>query len=149
MYTNQRNSTNIGHSASRRQFLRLSVASLSLIGAGSLAACSVSKGEPSIRFVYPDQGVRVPETNVPVQVAISNFNLVRANQAARAGEGHVHFFIDVPASSIADGAMIPLDKPKLYVHAGASPLTTRTLTLAPGLHTIMAVIARNMADPSS
>ena len=126
---------------SRRQFLRLSLAGLSFAGAGSLTACSAQTSTPRIRFIYPDQGVRVPETSVLVQVAVRNFNLVRANQAARVGEGHVHFFIDMPASSIADGAMIPLDQPKAYIHVGVPPLTTRTLTLAPGLHTITAVVA--------
>ncbi|WP_169237519.1 hypothetical protein [Candidatus Roseilinea sp. NK_OTU-006] len=49
------------------------------------------------------------------------------------GEGHLHLFIGVPASAIADGQIIPLDQTDKYVHMGAPPFTTRTLALLPDI----------------
>lgn len=125
---------------SRRKFIRVASITLS-IGVGSaLAACAPASREPSMRFVYPTSGVRVPESRVPIQVEVRNFRLVRPG-APQPGEGHLHLFIDVPASAIADGEIIPLDQTDKYVHMGAPPFTTRTLTLSPGIHTITAVMA--------
>lgn len=125
---------------SRRKFIRAASITLS-IGVGSaLAACAPASREPSMRIVYPEPGARVPEAKVPIHVQVRNFRLVRPG-APQPGEGHLHLFIDVPASAIADGQIIPLDQTDKYVHMGAPPFTTRTLSLSPGVHTITAVMA--------
>ena len=64
--------------------------------------------------------------------------------APKDGEGHIHFFIDVPASSVAVGQVIPTDQPTKYIHAGKTPYTNREVDLTPGQHTIT-VVAANAA----
>lgn len=125
---------------SRRRFLRSSSVILGVSWAGLLAACAPASREPSMRIVYPAQGARVPSTQVPIQVDVRNFRLVRPGPP-QPGEGHLHLFIDVPADAIAVGEIIPLDQTDKYLHMGAPPFTTRTLTLTPGVHTVTAVMA--------
>jgi len=122
---------------SRREFLRFAAG----VGAtaGLMAACSAPSREPRMTWVYPTEGTRVPDSDVPLQVAVRNFSLVRAG-APQANQGHLHFFIDVPADSIADGQLIPTDQADKYVHAGAPPFNTRTVALTPGVHTVTAVM---------
>lgn len=135
---------------SRRRFL--GTATLTITSMGALAACAPATREPVMHFVYPEQGARVPEGNVALDVLVRNFNLVRGNTSPRAGEGHLHFFINTPADEIADGQVIPLDQPEKYVHAGTPPFNTRTVNLPPGVHTITAVMADSahlkLADPA-
>ncbi|MBP7601347.1 MAG: DUF4399 domain-containing protein, partial [Thermoflexales bacterium] len=57
------------------------------------------------------------------------------------GEGHVHFFVDTPASTVPVGKVVPLDQANVYVHAGKEPFTSRELELSPGRHTITVVMA--------
>ena len=124
----------------RREFIRMAGIAFGVATAGSLVACAPASREPEMRIVYPEQGARVSSAQVSVQVEVRNFRLVRPG-APKPGEGHLHLFIDVPASAIADGQIIPLDQTDKYVHMGAPPFTTRTLTLSPGVHTITAVMA--------
>jgi|YNPBryunderm2012_1023409.scaffolds.fasta_scaffold02223_10 hypothetical protein len=124
----------------RRAFVRLLGWAFGLTATGALAACAPATGEPEIQFVYPRQGVRVPSTQFTVQLAVRNFRLVRP-AAPRPGEGHLHLFINVPASDIPDGQIIPLDQKDKYIHLGAPPFTSRVLTLPPGVHTLTAVMA--------
>jgi hypothetical protein len=122
---------------SRREFLRFAAGFGAT--AGLMAACSAPSREPRMTWVYPTEGTRVPDRDVPLQVAVRNFSLLRAG-APRPNEGHLHFFIDVPADSIADGQLIPTDQADKYVHAGAPPFNTRTVALTPGVHTVTAVM---------
>ena len=113
----------------------------------ALAACSASApsaGKATLRIVSPAAGATVKGPAVKVEVEATNFKLLAANPTAKEGEGHVHFFIDVPASSVKVGDAIPLDQPKVYVHAGKEPFTSRELTLTAGKHTIMVVAADSL-----
>ena len=94
-----------------------------------------------MRFIYPTPGTRVPSRKFSLQIAVDNFRLVRANQAPRPGEGHLHVFIDVPHTEIGEGQLIPLDQPQKYLHIGAPPYDRRSIELAPGVHTLTAVMA--------
>jgi hypothetical protein len=97
----------------------------------------------SLTIVAPASGATVTGPKVKVEADAKNWNLVAAaGSAATPGEGHLHFFIDVPASSVAAGQAIPAGDPK-YVHAGAAPLTSRELELSPGQHTITVVAANS------
>ena len=113
----------------------------------ALAACgsaAPATGKAALRIVSPAAGATVKGPLVKVEVESSSFKLLAANPIAKDGEGHLHFFIDVPASSVKVGESIPLDQPKLYVHAGKEPLTSRELTLTPGKHTITVVVADSL-----
>lgn len=126
---------------SRRGFMRALSVSAGVIALGTLSACAASSREPSLRIVYPEQGARVPVTPVPISVDVRNFRLVNPGLAPRANEGLVHFFIDVPADSIADGQAIPLNQLDKYAAAGPGNLRSRVIPLQPGVHTITAVMA--------
>ena len=99
---------------------------------------------PSLTIIAPATGATVTGPKVKVEAEAKNWQTVAAaGSAVTPGEGHLHFFIDVPASSVAVGQAIPTGDPK-YVHAGAAPLTGRELELSPGQHTII-VVAGNSA----
>ena len=99
---------------------------------------------PTMRITAPVDGSKVKGPKITFEVAVDGYTLTTANQVAKEGEGHLHFFIDVPASSVPVGQGIPLDQPKAYVHAGKEPFTSRALELAPGKHTITVVMANSV-----
>jgi hypothetical protein len=97
--------------------------------------------QPTLKIVGPADGATVQGPKVKVDVTVDNFKLVAAGAAPAEGEGHVHFFVDVPATSVAVGQPIPATTANpAYIHAGAAPFTSRELTLTPGKHTITAVV---------
>lgn len=97
---------------------------------------------PHLKVVSPKKGAKVASP-VTMVVAVDEFKLVAAGTPLADGEGHLHFFIDVPASNVKPGALIPLDSLARYVHAGKEPFDRRDLTLAPGRHTITVVAANS------
>ena len=112
-----------------------------------LAACAqliVPAGaspDSAMTIVSPKDGATVKGPTVPVEVAVTNWTLVPAGAPVAEGEGHLHFFIDVPASSVAVGKAIPATAGNAaYVHLGKDPLTHHDLTLTPGKHTITVVM---------
>ena len=108
----------------------------------TLAACAQNPGAGStMSIVSPAAGAKVKGPKVTVMVDVTGFTLVPANQAPVAGEGHVHFFVDTPASTVPVGKVVPLDQANVYVHAGTEPFTSRELELSPGRHTITVVMA--------
>jgi len=99
---------------------------------------------PSLKIVAPAIGATVTGPKGKVEVDAKNWKTVApAGSPVTPGERHLHFFIDVPASSVAVGQAIPTGDPK-YVHAGGALLTDRELELSPGQHTIT-VVAANAA----
>ena len=110
-----------------------------------MAGCgTAAPAGPAISITSPAAGATVSGATTKIEVAVTNFNLVDANIAPKDGEGHLHFFIDVPASTVAVGQVIPLDDASKYVHAGKAPYNTRDIPLAKGKHTIT-VVAANAA----
>lgn len=117
---------------------RLLIAALVLV----LAACAQTPGAGStMSIVSPAAGAKVKGPKVTVMVDVKSFKLVPANQSPVAGEGHIHFFVDTPASTVPVGKVVPLDQANVYVHAGKEPFTSRELELTPGRHTITVVMA--------
>jgi Domain of unknown function (DUF4399) len=110
-----------------------------------LAACSPASSAPAekpvMRILSPAADARLPAGKVKTDVDVRGYTLVAANALVKTGEGHLHFFIDVPASSVPAGQAVPLDQPKTYVHAGKAPYTSREIELTPGEHTIKVVMA--------
>ena len=108
----------------------------------ALAACAQAPGAGStMSIVSPAAGAKVKGPKVTVTVDVRSFKLVPANQLPVAGEGHIHFFVDAPASTVPVGKVVPLDQANVYVHAGKEPFTSRELELSPGRHTITVVMA--------
>jgi Domain of unknown function (DUF4399) len=106
----------------------------------ALAACGAGAA-PSITITSPADGATVKGPKVKVEVAVANWQLAPAGAPAAEGSGHLHFFIDTPASAIPAGQTIPpTDVNPAYIHAGKDPLNSRELTLTPGKHTITVVM---------
>ena len=78
----------------------------------TVAACAQNPGAGStMSIVSPAAGAKVKGPKVTVMVDVKGFTLVPANQAPVVGEGHVHFFVDTPASTVPVGKVVPLDHP--------------------------------------
>ena len=105
-----------------------------------LSACSAGAA-PSITIISPADGATVKGPKVKIDVAVANWQLAPAGSPAAEGSGHLHFFIDTPASAVPIGQAIPpTDTNPAYIHAGKDPLNSRELTLSPGKHTITVVM---------
>ena len=113
-----------------------------LLPFASPAEAAVRHQGPHLKIVSPKKGAKVASP-VTIIATAKDFKLVPATTPLADGEGHLHFFIDVPASNVKPGAMIPMDSTARYVHAGKEPFDRRELTLAPGKHTITVVAANS------
>jgi len=104
-------------------------------------ACSAQAPStvPIMTITEPTNGAILQGPRVKITVQVVNWKLVDAGSPVAQGEGHLHFFIDQPASAIPVGQLIPTRDPA-YVHVGATPYTSRELDLRPGQHTITAVM---------
>jgi hypothetical protein len=123
------------------QYTRTSALASLLLGlALLLAACDI-KPPPSIKIVSPADGATVKGPKVKVEVAVESWTLMPAGSPAADATGHLHFFIDTPASAVPVGQAIPPTTANAaYIHAGKDPLSSRELELSPGKHTITVVM---------
>src|SRR3982751_5095876 len=102
-----------------RRFVLAGVA-LTLILA--LAGCGGPSATTTMRIVTPPDGAMLKGPNVRFDVAVTDWKLVPAGGAINDGEGHLHFFVEQPAASVAVGQPVPAttDNPA-YIHAGKDP----------------------------
>ena len=132
-------------SLSRREFIRFSVLTAGVLAGSTLVSCMPAAAPgASMKITSPAANASVAGPKVKVEAEVTGLTLVDANIAPKDGEGHLHFFIDTPASAVAVGQPIPTDQPAKFVHAGKAPYTNRELDLAKGQHTIT-VVAANAA----
>lgn len=117
------------------------VAALAAVAVALPATVRAGHG-PEVRIVSPKRNAQV-KSPVTVQAVVDGFTLVAAGTPLKDGEGHLHFFIDVPADNVKPGAMIPMDTTARYVHLGKEPYDKRDLALAPGVHTVTVVAANS------
>lgn len=124
--------------------IRLRSLALAALAATALATPVALRAHhgPQLKITSPTKGAKV-KSPVTVIAAVEAFKLVPAGTPVAEGEGHLHFFIDVPAANVKPGAMIPLDTTTRYVHLGKEPFDRRDITLAPGKHTITVVAANS------
>ncbi|MCG8352757.1 MAG: DUF4399 domain-containing protein [Chloroflexales bacterium] len=111
---------------------------LASCGGGTSGATDGGSGEPTMRFIAPAADATVQGPNVTVELEVENWELVDAGSPMNDDEGHLHLFINVPASSIPTGEVIP--STDQYIHLGTAPYTSRELELEPGEYTITAVM---------
>jgi outer membrane protein assembly factor BamB len=65
-------------------------------GPTSILGLKLGANNPAIKFVEPTNNDRLPAGNISVQVEVTNFKVVdKLGQANVAGEGHIHYFLDV------------------------------------------------------
>ncbi len=123
------------------RFLAALVLSVFLVLAVSGCAASTS---PSIKIISPADGSTVPAGPVTITVQVSNFNLVsKLGSPAVAGEGHIHYYIDVEAPTTPG-------KPATTAPGTFSPNAGTSYTwkdVAPGTHTFVVQLANNDHTP--
>ena len=129
----------------RRAFIKDSLLIVGVIASASLVSCAPNAAPTAaLKITSPAANAKVTGPKVKVEAEVTGLTLVDANIAPKDGEGHLHFFVDTPASSVAVGQAIPADQPTKYVHLGKAPYNNREIELSKGQHTIT-VVAANAA----
>jgi hypothetical protein len=101
-------------------------------------------GGPSITITSPVDGSTIPAGNVTVSVHVDDFSLVdKLGQAKVAGEGHIHYFMDV---------MVPTapNKPAFTAPGTYFPSTDTGvvwMNVKPGMHNFSAELVNNDHTP--
>ena len=108
------------------------------------AAPAAAAPPPAISITSPPNGASLPAGNITVSTSVSNFNVVnKQGQANVAGEGHLHFYLDVAAPTIPNQPAVPASG--VWAHVSG---TTYTFTnVSPGTHTITAQLVNNDHTP--
>ncbi len=102
---------------------------------------------PQVSITSPANGATLPAGNVTVTVSVKNLNIVdKQGQANVAGQGHVHFYLDVsPIPSTPGQPAIPANANAVWAHVSG---TTYTFTnVSPGMHTIVVQLVNNDHSP--
>ncbi|MGA9097628.1 MAG: hypothetical protein WB392_01705 [Methanotrichaceae archaeon] len=95
---------------------------------------------PTITITSPKEGSMIPAGNVTIMVNVTNFKLVnKLGQANVAGEGHVHYYIDVAVPKTPG-------KPATTAIGTFAPTPNTTWTwpnVMPGKHNFSVQLANN------
>ncbi|MEN6517135.1 MAG: DUF4399 domain-containing protein [Methanospirillum sp.] len=116
-----------------------------------LSGCTTTPstaGTPTIAISSPQNGEAVPAGNVTVTVRVTNFSIVdKQGQASVAGQGHLHFYMDVTPPSDPSKPAIPTDPNAAWAHVSGTTYTFTNVT--PGSHTISVQLVNNDHTPIS
>ncbi len=103
-----------------------------------------SSGMPMITIISPQEGATVPSGNVTVMVNVTGFNLVNMLGAANvAGEGHIHYYMDVPVPETPT-------KPAITSPGTYAPTANTSfiwIDVKPGLHNFSVQLVNNDHTP--
>lgn len=94
---------------------------------GGATTAAPAAGAPSIQIVTPENNATLTTTSVTVELQVENFTLKPPGGSPRAGEGHIHVYVDGTEEVISEA-------------------TVHTLTLSPGSHEVVAVLVNNNHD---
>ena len=112
-----------------------------------LVACAgpATGGNPYIMITEPPNGAVIPAPgDVTLSVKVSNFRLVeKLGQANVAGEGHIHYFMDVDVPTAAGKPAITT--PGTYAPTAATSYTWHNVGTGP--HTFSAELVNNDHTP--
>jgi plastocyanin len=109
------------------------------------AGCtSTNYQTPQLTITQPQNGATLSAGNIAITVQVSDFNLVnKLGQANVAGEGHIHYFLDVTPPTTPNKPATTA--PGTYV---ATTEKTNTWTnVAAGIHTFSAELVNNDHTP--
>lgn len=109
----------------------------------SIGCSTYNAPPPNIVIVSPENNAVVPEGNVTVTVQVGNFSLNKLGQGPVAGEGHIHYFFDIPPpTTLGEPA---LTAPGTYA---ATPDTTYSWPgVTPGVHNFSVELVNNDHTP--
>jgi plastocyanin len=99
---------------------------------------------PKITIISPKEGKQILSDNITILVNITNFDLVnKLGQPNVPGEGHIHYYIDVPIPTIAG-------KPATTAAETFAPTINTTFTwknVEPGKHNLSVQLVNNDHTP--
>lgn len=99
---------------------------------------------PALTITAPANGTSLPAGDIAVKTSATNFNVVdKQRQPKVAGEGHVHFYLDIDAPTALDVATAPAIGTWAHV-SGTSYTFTNVAT---GTHTISVQMVNNDHPP--
>ena len=101
----------------------------------------------NITILSPNSSFAVTAPNVTVIVNVTNFSVVdRQGEASVAGEGHVHFYMDVsPIPTTAGEPAIPNNTSAAWAHVSGTNYTFTNVTA--GEHTFAVQLVNNDHTP--
>jgi hypothetical protein len=100
------------------------------------ACATASQPKPRVFFVEPADGASVGQ-DIKVVMGVEGMEIKLAGDMSP-DTGHHHLIIDAPM--IAEGEIVPVDKPEQYKHFGKGQTDT-IIKLAPGKHTLTLQLA--------
>jgi len=102
---------------------------------------------PGLSITSPKDGASMTGTTIPVTITVTNFRISdKQGQANVAGEGHVHFYLDVsPVPSDPAKPAIPADTGAAWAHVSGTSYTFANV--APGMHTVSVQLVNNDHTP--
>ncbi len=103
----------------------------------TLSACA-REPAASVRIVTPEEGAVLSGESIVINLSAAGIDIVPADGLPTPGRAHHHVFLDVPLP--AAGSPIPVDLPGV-VHLGKGDSTLTLTDVAPGEHTLIAVLA--------
>ncbi|HEX7475422.1 MAG TPA: PQQ-binding-like beta-propeller repeat protein [Dehalococcoidales bacterium] len=110
----------------------------------SVLAFKLGANTTPVLNISPKDGATVTSGNVTVSAQVFNFNIVdKLGQAAAAGEGHLHFFMDVDAPTTQGQPAVTAQG--TYAATNATTYTWQNVT--PGTHTFSVELANNDHTP--
>ncbi len=113
-------------------------------GPTSIIGFKLGATSPAVKFVSPTNGAKIPAGDLPLTVEVTNFNLVdKQGKPAVAGEGHLHYYLDVDAPITQGQPAIPASG--IWTHEVSSNYTFKDV--APGTHTVSVELVNNDHTP--
>ena len=113
--------------------LLLGFAMITLLGGLVMPGRASAADKASIKVMSPADGATVTTTDIPVTVAVANFNLapLAAGMPDKAGEGHIHVMVDGMTMGV------------LFNFYTTTSFTLPGTALKPGQHTLIFDLASN------
>ena len=113
-------------------------------GPTSIMGFKLGATSPAVKFVSPTTGAKLPAGDLPITVEVTNFNVVdKQGKPAAAGEGHLHYYLDVDAPTTQGQPAIPASG--IWTHEISANYTFKGVT--PGTHTVSVELVNNDHTP--
>jgi outer membrane protein assembly factor BamB len=117
-----------------------------IAGPGTVSVMGFKLGatSPAVKFVSPSDNSKLPAGDLPVNVEVTNFTITdKQGQTNVAGQGHLHFYLDVDAPTIPDKPAIPSSG--IWAHVSDTNYTFKNVSA--GTHTISVELVNNDHTP--
>jgi len=113
-------------------------------GPASIVGFKLGSTKPAVKITSPLDGDKLAAGDLTVIAEVTNFNIVdKQGQANVAGQGHLHFYLDVDAPTTQGQPAIPASG--TWVHVSDNNYTFAKV--APGAHTISIELVNNDHTP--